>query len=487
MENHASRQGPCFAFGAAKETRRRRDGYVRDTETPPSPQISRARAAAAAAPRSYDPPTSKSEACLPALRHMLGRTALWCATTSALLIACGGGGVESETTELPTSTTIRKDLPTTIRTDLPAGVDEVFVTTAAGLNVFWKSLLALHSQEYTPPRTAPYRAGDLPLTACASDTEATDWVNGASYCFIDNIVAYDLDFLAGILQEKGTDPAVAVLAHEWGHHIQSILGAPSRSLQLELQADCLAGTYLANLNDDPTNIDPVANSIESFLDAGNEEYQQSTWFDISEHGSPVLRWSAFILGALGLGDLTMCDGYADYEPSPPIDLGEYVIAHLPGYDEQVGDDFVYLRGGLVELGAFLIPNIGDDRRAVELGDETWDSYFGGIDVAVLGRFEPQLYSTPYGDWASWGYQGATNDDKVVAGFWRIFDPGSGAALVVDGSITDPPVTEPLDELEYLLLSRAATATYGLENFLCVPGQSAVKGDPNYSFSCALEE
>jgi predicted metalloprotease len=40
---------------------------------------------------------------------------------------------------------------------------------------------------------------------------------------------------------------ILVLAHEWGHHLQTVLGiAPSPGNTCELQADCLAGAYASD-------------------------------------------------------------------------------------------------------------------------------------------------------------------------------------------------------------------------------------------------
>ena len=376
---------------------------------------------------------------------------------------------------------------TTAPAELPEGLEPHLSATSRVLNEFWSELLSIEGLAYTSPAVAPYRSGEVASTECNQGSEAADWVDNAFYCFIDGTVVYDLDFLGRIFTERGPDPAAGVIAHEWGHHLQSIRGRPQHSLQRELQADCLAGTFLANLNVDRTNIEPALNAMESFLDAGNRDYRQSTWFDVNEHGSPVLRWSALVLGSLGVGDLTMCDGYSDYEPSAPVHLGEYSIAHLPGYEYRVAGDTMTLGRDLVEVEIRLLSDRRTGSGAFDAGEQTWESYFDGVEM--VGRFpgEPAVVNTPLGEWASWSYHGIRPDGKIVVGFWRIFDPAEGSSVLVDGRIVDPPVTEPIDTAEYLLLSRASVATYGVENFMCVPGQSADRNHPAYSFSCALEE
>src|SRR5262249_37094743 len=89
---------------------------------------------------------------------------------------------------------------------------------------------------------------------------------GPFYCPQDERIYLDVDFLNQLQEQYGATGRYAqayILAHEYGHHLQTLLGIepqvrrqqeadPSRvnelSVKLELQADCLAGVWgnLAN-------------------------------------------------------------------------------------------------------------------------------------------------------------------------------------------------------------------------------------------------
>jgi uncharacterized protein len=108
-------------------------------------------------------------------------------------------------------------------------------------------------------RGKPYRHAKLVLfsgetrTGCGYGDAAT----GPFYCPADERVYIDLSFYDELAQRfgaKGDFAQAYVVAHEIGHHVQTVLGlgaherAPARgasgqSVRLELQADCLAGVW----------------------------------------------------------------------------------------------------------------------------------------------------------------------------------------------------------------------------------------------------
>ena len=98
---------------------------------------------------------------------------------------------------------------------------------------------------------------DSTNTGCGQASAQT----GPFYCPVDRKVYFDLDFLTQLQDTFGATGDLAaqyIVAHEYGHHIQNLVGIneqmrqaqqadPSRanqySVALELQADCFAGAW----------------------------------------------------------------------------------------------------------------------------------------------------------------------------------------------------------------------------------------------------
>ena len=133
-----------------------------------------------------------------------------------------------------------------------------FVDVVGGnINDVWKSKLG----GYQPPKVVIYTQGTP--TGCGFGQSAM----GPFYCPTDSTVYLDLAFWQEMetqLGASGADFARAyVIAHEFGHHVQTLTGASQQvqeaqqrargsaegnrySVALELQADCYAGVWAAN-------------------------------------------------------------------------------------------------------------------------------------------------------------------------------------------------------------------------------------------------
>jgi predicted metalloprotease len=105
---------------------------------------------------------------------------------------------------------------------------------------------------YQQTRVVLFR--DAIQSACGFAESAT----GPFYCPADQRVYLDLGFFADLDRQLGAPGDFAqayVIAHEFGHHVQHLLGitestrsdprpgANSASVALELQADCFAGVW----------------------------------------------------------------------------------------------------------------------------------------------------------------------------------------------------------------------------------------------------
>ncbi|QYF87094.1 neutral zinc metallopeptidase [Brevundimonas sp. PAMC22021] len=127
----------------------------------------------------------------------------------------------------------------------------------ANVNDVWTAKI----QGYQPPKTVIYEQGTP--TGCGFGQSAM----GPFYCPTDQTVYLDLGFWREMetqLGASGADFARAyVIAHEFGHHVQTLTGASQQvrqaqqraageaqanrySVALELQADCYAGVWAAN-------------------------------------------------------------------------------------------------------------------------------------------------------------------------------------------------------------------------------------------------
>jgi len=121
------------------------------------------------------------------------------------------------------------------RTERPASsLDQQF----ASLNAMWSKAFADSGARYRPPKLA-LRRGD----ECVSSGAA--WAG--TYCPTSEEIVLDLDAHAGRYAAVGAGVSELVLgyilAHEVGHHVQHLRGAPKADPQHELQAECLAGVW----------------------------------------------------------------------------------------------------------------------------------------------------------------------------------------------------------------------------------------------------
>ena len=167
---------------------------------------------------------------------------------------------------------------------------------------------------------------------------AADSGVGPFYCPADQLVYIDLSFYDELTQRFGAEGGLFVdayvLAHEYGHHVQDLLGTnaqvqpgetgpTSGSVRLELQADCYAGTWanhaetvpdesgqplIADLTDDD-----IARALDAAGRIGDDYIQQNLGGGQADpgsytHGTSEQRQRWFTTGYRS-GDPAQCDTF----------------------------------------------------------------------------------------------------------------------------------------------------------------------------------
>lgn len=157
------------------------------------------------------------------------------------------------------------------------------------LDAFWRGSFAQHGIGYTTPRVVSMNA-NVVSTGCGVVERS-----GPFYCAKDHTIYYDPIFVAGEMKKVGgrlgTDgdmAAITIMAHEWGHAVQRLLGRLGRGKYTELQADCLAGAF-ANygLRAGHLQQGDVEEAEMGLAIAGDAH---------GDHGSPRERMNSFALG-----------------------------------------------------------------------------------------------------------------------------------------------------------------------------------------------
>jgi predicted metalloprotease len=129
------------------------------------------------------------------------------------------------------------------------------------IQAYWSDQFARSGNTYKPIKTNFFQGG-VNTGGCGSATSAS----GPFYCPADSKVYIDLAFFQELKTTFGATggPFVEayVLAHEYGHHVQNLLGTSDRvkqgtgpqsdSVRLELQADCYAGAWANHATTIPT-------------------------------------------------------------------------------------------------------------------------------------------------------------------------------------------------------------------------------------------
>jgi len=201
------------------------------------------------------------------------------------------------------------------------------IATENSLDAYWSAALP---QAYQRPLTVVFQ--QQTDTGCGVATSAV----GPFYCPPDATMYFDAGFFGVLTEQFGSSGGPLaqeyVVAHEFGHHVQHLLGVlgasqqdpqgeDSGAVRVELMADCLAGVWAGNA---ATTVDPdtgvtflepltdqdVADALSAAAAVGDDRIQQQTQGQVNPeawtHGSSEQRQRWFTTGYRS-GDLDSCN------------------------------------------------------------------------------------------------------------------------------------------------------------------------------------
>ena len=177
----------------------------------------------------------------------------------------------------------------------PAGVELLrFVRgVVPEINAFWRDVFAGAGVSYIPAGVSWVEGGQMARTACGRG-----YLSGPLYCRIDRTIYLDSEFFQDLWAFREDAAVVVVIAHEWGHHVQDLLGIDGRrrsGLTIELQADCMAGMFFRHAAAEGRLQDgDLDEAVAVSLRSGDPTWQSPT--DRRAHGSGEQRVSAFRQG-----------------------------------------------------------------------------------------------------------------------------------------------------------------------------------------------
>ena len=200
------------------------------------------------------------------------------------------------------------------------------VAVVNSVQVFWDETFQRSNRQYRPANTVFFT--DSVQTGCGFASSDV----GPFYCPPDQKIFIDLDFFDELQSRFGASGGpfaqAYVIAHEYGHHVQNLLGTLDRvrrgetgpesaAVRSELQADCYAGVWAANavstgLLEQLTQAD-INDGLDAAAAVGDDRIQEATQGQVNPerwtHGSSEQRRRWFSRGYEN-GKPAACDTFS---------------------------------------------------------------------------------------------------------------------------------------------------------------------------------
>ncbi|MGA8988206.1 KPN_02809 family neutral zinc metallopeptidase [Aeromicrobium sp.] len=207
------------------------------------------------------------------------------------------------------------------------------IGTVNSVQAYWTEALPADVQrQYQAAKTVIYTGSTQ--SACGTASNAT----GPFYCPSDQRVYIDASFFDELSGRFGADDGALaqeyVVAHEYGHHVENILGFLAKGqdgktgplsggVRIELMADCMAGVWAnhASTTKDadgntllkPLTDDDIRSALSAASAVGDDRIQKSSTGRVNQetwtHGSSESRQKWFLAGYKD-GNVNQCDTFS---------------------------------------------------------------------------------------------------------------------------------------------------------------------------------
>jgi uncharacterized protein len=192
----------------------------------------------------------------------------------------------------------------------------------------WTEIFRRNQAQYEPPKLVMF--GETVKSACGMAGSAV----GPFYCPLDRKVYLDLTFFQELERRFGAPGDFAqgyVLAHEVGHHVQTLTGVSQKvhaqreqvsaeegnrlSVRQELQADCYAGIWAKHGMASGGRLDPgdIEEGLKAAEAIGDDTIQRRARGRVVPesftHGTSAQRMTWFRRG-FDTGEVKACDTYS---------------------------------------------------------------------------------------------------------------------------------------------------------------------------------